>query len=113
MWVAKLGAQDVAPAAWLSLALALGRPIVGPDVLPLSDHARDDHEGRLYGPDQDGAAVVRALYADPAALDRLGQGAHRRGQLATTRAWARELVSGAPPTRVVGLRPDRGPWYPW
>lgn len=113
VWVPQLGAQDVAPAAWLSLALALGRPIVGPDVLSLSDHARDDHEGRLYGPDEHGAAVVRALYADAAALDRLGQGAHRRGQLATTRAWARELVAGAPPTRVVGLRPDRGPWYPW
>lgn len=94
----------------VSLALAAGRPVVASRTPAMIDHLRDGHDS-LFVPPGDPAALAAALQRlqDDALVQRLAVGARQGADRASVATWARELLCGAPPRRVVGS----GPYSPW
>ncbi len=99
---------------WIGLAQAAGRPLLAPDLPVIRDHIRHGVDGLLVPPGDRAAwsAALRAL-ADDATLARLARGAAAAAEAADVDRWARELIEGAPATRVIGAADGRGPWRLW
>ncbi len=113
----------VSAAGWTSLALALGLPIVAVETPVTALWLHHGAAGTLVPPDRsprpDGRASDMALHAHTVALAHAT--AHDGVRAARVGAWARELIDGAAPSRLVPTpadpqagRAEAGPpWRLW